>query len=161
MLEPPPLTLNDTQADGYAVLKFFGSPAPSGESDDLATSMEAYRWSPSGDIDISRRDSDVGVRFAGPADIAGASLYASGGKYFLVPGTLLTFVAAPDNSITADWDDTLYFGPPRIEPVDPTLKNDPVFRDTIRQAIAASEPERRHAARLRLEIAWRAPPGGL
>jgi hypothetical protein len=50
------------------------------------------------------------------------------------------------------------FGPPLVQPLDPSRRHDPEVLEEIRQFIAAREPERRRAARARLESAWRAMP---
>jgi hypothetical protein len=158
LLEPPQLTPDRRRTvDGYSVLRLFGAPVASGESDLLLGSGEMYRWSTPGEIDISRRDSEVGLRFVGPVDSGSGRLQVRGGEEFLAPGTVLSFVAASDSPITSNWGGTFDFGPWKIEAADPAHRSDPVLQEMIRQSIAADEARRRRAARTRLEDAWRAP----
>ena len=80
------------------------------------------------------------------------------GSPFLTTGTVLTFVAAPDEPIDANWRDTFDFGPPHSEIGNPELRDNPEMKEHVRNWIAAREPERVAAARARLERAWRASP---
>jgi hypothetical protein len=152
LLEPPPAA----GGDGYAVMTFFGSPAP-GSGDFIASSAEPYRCA-AGTIDISRRQSDLGARFAGTLDARGVRLQSLGGAGFLEPGTLLEFVAAPEEPITGDWSDTFDFGPPHVQAAGGPTADDPEARELVRQWLAAREPERRRAAQVRLARAWHAAP---
>jgi hypothetical protein len=151
-LEPP----SAAGGDGYAVMTFFGSLAP-GSGNFIATSAEPYRWA-AGTIEISRRDSDLGARFTGTIDARGVRLTSLGGASVLEPGTLLEFVAAPEEPITRDWSDTFDFGPPHVQVGGRANPDDPEAQELIRQWLATREPERRRAARLRLERAWHATP---
>jgi hypothetical protein len=158
LLEPPsPAGDPFGRGEGRSTIKLFGRKTTGSEPRFLASSSQAFRWRTPGQIDISRLDSDRGARFTGLVDSDRVQLVAEGGARFLPGGTRLTFVAAPDEPITSDWTQTFDFGPPHITPVDPTTKDDPGVQEAIRQLIAAKEPERLRAARVRLENAWRAP----
>lgn len=152
LLEPP----SAAGGDGYAVMTFFGSRAL-GSGDFIASSAEPYRCA-AGTIDISRRESDLGARFIGTLDDRGVRLQSLGGASFLEPGTLLEFVAAPEEPITADWSNTFDFGLSHVQAGGRATPDDPEARELIQQWFAAREPERRRAAQVRLERAWHAAP---
>lgn len=156
LLLEPPGAVDDPSPDGYSVLKFFGT-WPSGEEGFIASSSEPYRFRSTNQIDISRREPDRGARFSGTADQSHVRLTALDGARFIAPGTTLSFVAAPDEPIDANWRDTFDFGPPHVEIVNEALREDPEALEYVRQHIARREPERLTAARLRLERAWRVP----
>lgn len=156
LLEPPSSVSGAVDGDGYAIMTFFGSPAP-GSGDFIASSAEPYRCQ-AGAIDISRRESDYGARFTGTVDERGVRLRSLGGAGFLAPGTVLEFIAAPEEPITGDWSDTFDFGPPHVQPADLSTGNEAEARALIAEWLAAREPERRLAARARLEKAWLAAP---
>lgn len=156
LLEPPGAP-DVPRPDGHSILKFFGV-WPTGEEGFVAASMEPYRSLDDTRIEISRRESDRGARFSGTADERGARLTMLDGSRFLPLGTVLAFVASPDEPINADWMDTFDFGPPHTEIVNPELRDNPEMQARVRQWIAEREPERHASARTRLERAWRAPP---
>jgi hypothetical protein len=151
LLLEPPGAIDVPLLDGHSILKFFGT-WPSGEEGFIASSSEPYRSSSTNQIDISRRESDLGARFSGTADERSARLTMMSGTRFLPSGTVLAFVAAPDEPIGDDWKDTFDFGPFYAQIEDPAVQN------AFREWAAAQEPERLANARSRIERAWRAPP---
>jgi hypothetical protein len=156
LLEPPGWM--PSMPDGYSVLQLFEVRRPDSDNEFLVASLEPYRLDESGRVDISRRDSDKGSRFSAQFDRQGLTLRAEAGLgEFVPPGTSFELVAAPDDPITDEWAGTFNFGPPHIQPAEPWRQRDPAVQEEIRNAIAADEPARLHAARDRLERAWRAP----
>ena len=73
LLLEPPRAIDGPVPDEYSVLKFFGG-WPTGEEGFIASSSEPYRSNSSNQIEISRPESDRGVRFSGSADERGARL---------------------------------------------------------------------------------------
>jgi hypothetical protein len=158
LLEPPgPESDPFGEGEGHSIIKLFGRAGTKGEPRFLASSSESYRWKTSGQLDISRLNSDRGARFAGLVDSETVQLVAGAGARFLAPGTRLGFVAAPNEPITSDWSQTFDFGPPHVSAVDSSSKDSPVVQDAIRQFVATREPERHRTVQARLENAWRAP----
>lgn len=151
LLEPPPAPRESAGREGYALMQFFGP--VQGREGFIASSAEPYRCR-GATIDISRRESDRGARFTGTIDGGHVQLRALGGSSLLPPGTVLEFVAAPDEPITDDWSDTFNFGPPHVPAIGRSGADDPQASEAIRQWIASREPERLRAAQVRLERAW-------
>jgi hypothetical protein len=161
LLEPPSSPYSRGDVDGYAVMQFFTSTVvgSSDSFDGIAASAEPYRIV-DGTVDVSRSFSSGGSRFTGTIDGDRIRLRMLGDSRLLPSGTLLDFVAAPEAPVTADWSSTFNFGPPIVQPHDPTAWENPEYREHVAQWLAAGEAERLRVARVRLEAAWVAPVVG-
>lgn len=157
LLEPPQAHAEHTGvADGSSSLQLFGMRAPAEAPALLAASSEPYRWISGKELSISRRESGRGAQFRGLVDGQVLELRAVVGTRFLAIGTSLRFSAAPDDPISDEWNATFNYGPPVIHPSEPSQATDPLVLAAIQEFILGGEPERRRAARARLEHAWRA-----
>jgi hypothetical protein len=157
LLEPPQAHAeHSSAADGSSSLQLFGMRAPVEVPAFLASSSEPYRWISDKEFSISRRDSDRGAQFLGVVADLVLELRAAVGTRFLAIGTSLRFSAAPDDPISDEWSATFNYGPAVIHPPEPSRANDPTVLAAIQEFILAGEPERRRAARARLEYAWHA-----
>jgi hypothetical protein len=157
LLEPPgPESDPFGVGEGHSIIKFFGHRDVDEESRFIGSSSEPYRWKAAGQLDISRRESDRGTRFAGVVQGETVRLGSLAGSRLVGADTHLTFVAAPDEPITSDWSQTFDFGPPHVAVESVPSKDEPAVQEAIRDFIARGEPERHRWVQARLEKAWRA-----
>lgn len=138
---------------GYAILQLFRPPGS--RPSFLLMSSESYRWNAGGELEIFR-DVPEDACFRGTAGEGCLFLTADEGVQSLAAGTTLTFRAAPDTPVTAEWATLFDYEPPTARSVDIAQMNDEQVRRVIREQIEEDEASRVQEASDRLERAWRA-----
>lgn len=140
---------------GYAILQLFPPRDSSRRSGLLLLCSESYRWNVRGELEIFR-DVPEDTCFRGTAVEGCLVLTPNAGAQTLATGTTLTFQAAPDAPVTAEWAALFDFEPVTVRLLDPAQMDDEHVREVLRAHIEEEEATWVQEASERLKRAWRA-----